>query len=117
MLAAFKLLPIVWRLASILALLGALGSAYAYVKHQGYVDGYAVARGECEAEKAAQEAANKKAFSDALRQLLDQVETIQQKQTEIDDALTGIDEAVAADPDGGVLCLTADGVRRLQAIR
>ena len=66
-----RALPLVWRLAAIAGLLVALGGSlwgvYAYVKHQGYVEGYSDASAKCEAEKRAMEEANRKAISDAKR--------------------------------------------------
>jgi hypothetical protein len=102
----------------IVAMLGtALGGLYAFVRHQGYEAGRADAEATCAREKAAQEEANRRAIADALDALLVAVDGINQKQTEIDDVLAGIDEAVAADPDGAVVCLDADSVRRLGTIR
>ncbi len=120
MLTAFRALPLLWRVASVAAvlfgLLGALAGTYAYIRHQGYVDGYAVARQECEREKAAQEAANKAAIDKVREQLERAVQEIQMKDAQIDDYIKVLDLAADKDPDGAGLCLGADSVQRLNAI-
>lgn len=117
----FRALPLLWRLVTVLGglglVLGAVGSLYAYVRHQGYADGYGIASAECEKEKAAQEAANTKAIQEATDVLRRAAANLNLKTLELDDAIEQIDAAAAADPDGATPCLPADSVQRLQTIR
>lgn len=117
----FRALPLLWRIVTILGIVAALGGSawglYAYVKHQGYVDGYADATARCEAEKKAMEAANKQAVADAAKELFRAADALSLRSLELDDALKAIDEATAADPLGGTQCLDARGLRALNSIR
>ncbi len=116
-LGLLRALPWVWRLASVAMLLAALGAAYAYVRHQGYVAGFAEATARCAAEKAAQEAANRKAISEAEKRLFEVADQLSLKDMELADAIDEIDVAAAAEPGAGDQCLPALSVRRLQTIR
>jgi len=88
-------------------------SAYA----QGQSAGREAARIDYEARMAAQEAANRKAVDIANRDLMRTADALSAKSQELDNVLQTIDQAAFADPDGGAMCLSADSVRRLNAIR
>lgn len=117
MLTALKALPLLWRLATVagvlIALSGTIWGIYAYVKHQGYVEGYSDASAKCEAEKRAMEEANRKAIADAEKKLLEAERELIEKETKIDDLLMAIDLAAEAEPGSGDICVSRDGVRRL----
>lgn len=117
---AWNAIPSGWRtgisIALVLGLLGVLGGAYAYVRHQGYEAGYSRAAAECEMEKAAQAEANRKAISEAEKRLLRNVDQLSLKNLELDDAIKSLSDAAAADPDGALECLGADSLRRLNQI-
>lgn len=121
MLAMFRALPLLARIATILGLVavlaGSVGGLYLAVRHAGYVDGYAKASAECEAEKAKQEAANRNAVDAANRRLMDLADQLALKELEVDDYVKAIDLATAADPHGGDACLDPVSVRRLNTIR
>lgn len=121
MLAAFRKLSLLWQLLSILGAIGAVGGAvwgvYAYVRHEGYVDGHAAATAKCEAEKEAQRKANEEAVDAATRVLLRLNEQLNTRTQELDDAREALEQAAIADPFGARECLGADSVRRLAPIR
>jgi uncharacterized membrane protein len=117
----FRALPLLWRLISILglvaALCGAVGGVYAYVRHQGYVDGYADAAAKCAADKRAMEEANRKAISDAEQKLDAARKQLELKDAQLDDYLKALDLAADQDADAARVCLNDDSVRRLDAIQ
>lgn len=117
----WSLLPTPWRLglavAGVAAIVGGLGAAYLYVRHQGYSNGFADARASCEVEAERQAEANRNAIREAEQRLYELADQLSLKDLELDDALADIDAAVAADPDGDLLCLDADSLQRLNAIR
>lgn len=121
MIAALRALPLAWRLITLAgvlaAVLGGVGALYAYVRHEGYVDGYQKAEAECEADKRRQELANRNAIDAANRRLVELADQLELKGLQLDDYVKAIDLATAEDPRGGDACLAADGVRRLNAIR
>jgi hypothetical protein len=110
-------IPTLWRVGLVLALLASLGGVYAYVRHQGYEAGYSRASAECEAARRAQEEANRKALREAEQRLLRQADELSIKNMEMDNAITALSEAAAADPDGGLDCLGLGGVLRLNQIQ
>lgn len=120
MLTALRALPLLWRLVTVLGVVAALGGSlwglHAYVRHQGYVAGYADASAKCEAEKRAMEEANRKAISEAERKLLEAEREITEKETKLDDLLKAIDLAADAEPDRDLLCLPHSSVRRLSKL-
>jgi len=79
--------------------------------------GFERARVQYEAQMAAQEAANREAIRRAETGLLKTADALASKSRELNDVLDTIDQAADADPDGGTMCLSADSVRRLDAIR
>ncbi|KFL25083.1 hypothetical protein JP74_21375 [Devosia sp. 17-2-E-8] len=97
-----------------LLLLGALVAA-AYV--HGRSAGFEKARVQYETLMAAQEAANREAIRRAETGLLKTADALATKSKELNDVLDTIDQAADADPDGGAMCLSADSVRRLNAVR
>lgn len=117
-------LPIEWRVGlavgGLLAILGGLGGAFAYVHHQahaeGYRDGYAKASTECAAERKAMEDANRKAISDAQKKLDDAEHQLMLKELQLDDYVKAEDLLADKAPDSGDICLSADRVQRLSAI-
>lgn len=117
----WSFIPASWRIglaiAGTLAVVGGLGATYVYVRHQGYSQGFAEARTVCAAEQAEQAEANRAAVRDAEQRLYELADQLSLKELELDDALADIDAAVAADPDGDLLCLDADSLQRLNAIR
>jgi hypothetical protein len=117
----FRALPLLWRLLTIAGVLaalgGALGGLYAHIRHTGYVDGFAVAAARCEADKRAQEAANRAAIDAAGRRLEDLKQQLQLKDLQLDDYLKALDLSADAGAGAGDLCLDDGGVRRLDAIR
>lgn len=116
----FKTLPLLWRLITILGLVaslaGAVGGVYAYVRHQGYVDGYADAAATCEAEKRAMEDANKKAIDEAAEKLAAAERELMEKEATLDDYIMLLDRDADEEPGSGELCLPVGSVRRLSAI-
>lgn len=117
MLALLKALPWVWRLGAAAALVGLLGGAVLYVRHQGYVAGYAAAQAQCEREKRAMEEANKRAIERAYELLEDALRKIELKEAQLDDIVKGIDQAALDEPGAGDECLSADIVRRLSTVQ
>lgn len=109
-------IPTLWRIGLVLAFLASLGGAYLYVRHQGYEAGYSRAEAECEADKAAQAEANRKAMRDAEKRLMAAADTLSLKHLELDDAIQSLSDAAAADPDGGLDCLSRDSLQRLNQI-
>jgi len=116
-----NLIPPAWRaglsIFFVLAVLGALAGAYAYVRHQAYSDGYSRAEAECEQEKAAQVAANRKAMQEAEKRLLAAADALSVKNMEMDNAIDALAAAAAADPNGTLECLGVDSLFRLNTIR
>lgn len=112
-----RALPLVWRLAAIAGLLvafgGSLWGVYAYVKHQGYVEGYSDASAKCEAEKRAMEEANRKAISDAEKKLLEAERELTDLEIKLEDYTNAIDLLADQGPDAGGICLFAPSMRRL----
>ncbi len=102
---------------ALLAILGALGGFAVYVRQLGYQDGFAAASKACEAEKRRIEDANSRAITEADRELMRSADRLSVQKMEFDHAVSGIDQASMADPDGALLCLGADSVQRLNAIR
>ena len=112
-----RALPLVWRLAAIAGLLvafgGSLWGVYAYVKHQGYVEGYSDASAKCEAEKRAMEEANRKAISDAEKKLIEAERELTDLEIKLEDYTNAIDLLADQGPDAGGICLFAPSMRRL----
>ncbi len=112
-----RALPLVWRLAAIAGLLVALGGSlwgvYAYVKHQGYVEGYSDASAKCEAEKRAMEEANRKAISDAEKKLIEAERELTDLEIKLEDYTNALDLLADQGPDAGGICLFAPSMRRL----
>jgi hypothetical protein len=121
MLALFRTLPLLTRLATVAGLVLAIGGSvwgvYAYVRHQGYVDGYTVARQQCEDEKQKQETANQNAMNAAAKRLTEALKLLAIKEVQLDDYLKALDLAADQEPGGGDACLDPDSVRRLSAIQ
>jgi hypothetical protein len=121
MFAALRALPLLYRLLTIAGIVAALGGSvwglYAYVKHEGYVDGYADATARCEAEKKAMEDANRAAIDAANKALMRAADAYSLKSLELDDALKSLDDAAVQDADAARQCLSAGSVRRLNAIQ
>lgn len=121
MLSGFRKLSLIGQLLSALGVLGvvigAACGAYAYVRHQGYVEGEAMALARCEAEKAAQRAANMQAIDAATRALVLINDQLNIRTQELDDAREALEQAAVADPLGARECLGAGSVQRLNAIR
>ena len=117
MLTALKALPLLWRLATVagvlIALSGTIWGIYAYVKHQGYVEGYSDASAKCEAEKRAMEEANRKAISDAEKKLIEAEQGITDLEIKLEDYTNAIDLLADQGPDAGGICLFAPSMRRL----
>jgi len=109
--------PLVLRLLGAVALLGALGGAYAYVRHQGYVDGYSVAHQHCEDDKAKMEKANQDAISKAADKLRQAEQELETKEGQIDDYQKIIDAAADASANAGRCGLDSDSVQRLSHIQ
>lgn len=108
----------VWAYGAIAVLvLGGLGGIATYIRHEGYRDGQAVGRAECEADKAAMARANQNAIDASNKQLLERADELIQKELQLDDYVKAIDLATARDPRAGDQCLDVDGVRRLNSIR
>jgi hypothetical protein len=101
------------RMGLIGGLMASLGGAYLYVRHQGYEAGYSRAEAECEAEKQAQREANEAAIREAEKDLFRAADALALQNMELEDAIAEIDAASQADPDGGILCLSAASVQRL----
>ncbi|MCF1740716.1 hypothetical protein [Paradevosia shaoguanensis] len=97
-----------------LFLLTALAAA-AYL--HGRSAGFEKARIQYETLMAVQEAANRDAIRRAETGLLKTADALATKSKELNDVLDTIDQAADADPDGLAMCLSADSVRRLNAVR
>lgn len=114
-----------WRLiASIVGVVTLLGGAWGYVekvKHDAYVAGhdagYSEAQAKCDREKAAQEAANRKAMEEATKALDALQQKLELKELQVDDVLKALDLAADQGPGAGDQCLDADSVRRLSAFQ
>jgi hypothetical protein len=121
MLAAFVQLRLLWQVLTILGALGAAGGLlswlYTSVRHQGFVEGEASARAECEAEKAAQRKANQDAIDAGNRRLIRLADELSTTEMETDHAVAAALAAAAADPTGDSECLPLGSVQRLQTIR
>lgn len=119
--ARLRALPLLWKVVTVVGMLSAAGGAvwgvYAYVRHEGYVEGFAKAEAECEAEQKKQEIANQNAISAANKRLIDLAEELTLQKLQVDDYVKAIDLATAADPDLSALCVDARGVQRLNRIR
>lgn len=108
--------------ALVLALLAGLavtmlGGVYLAVRQAGYEAGFDTASAACAAERLKLENANRAAIEAARRQLARAADDLALKSKELDDALDATDAATGEDPRGAELCLAADGLRRLNAIR
>lgn len=116
-----RALPLVWRLAAIAGLLVALGGSlwgvYAYVKHQGYVEGYSDASAKCEAEKRAMEEANRRAISDAEKKLLEAERELTDLEIKLEDYTNALDLLADQGPGASDICLYRSSVRRLETLR
>lgn len=114
-------IPATWRagitIALLLALVGGVGGAYLYIRHQAYQDGYSAASVACERQKVEQAEANRAAISEAEKNLREQAVALSRKNMEMDHAIEALAAAAAADPDGGLDCLGVDSLRRLNAIK
>lgn len=121
MIAALRALPLLWKVVTLATLLSAAGGAiwgvYAYVRHEGFVEGFAKAEAKCEAEQKKQEIANQNAIDAANKRLIDLAEELTLQKLQVDDYVKAIDLATAADPRGADQCLDARGVRRLNSVR
>lgn len=110
-----------WRvIVVVVGLLGLAGGAGAYiakVKHDAYAQGYADADAKCQREKAAQEAANRKAMEEATKALAALQQKLELKELQVDDVLKALDLAADAAPDAAACGLDADSVRRLSAFQ
>lgn len=113
-------LPLAWRLALagglLLAVIGGVGGLYLKIRHDAYQDGYQKARVECAAEKAAMDAANKKAIAEAEKKLAEAERELAEVELKLEDYINALDLLADADPDAGRCGLGAPSVRRLQAI-
>jgi hypothetical protein len=109
-----------WRvIAVVVGLLGLVSGGLAYVakiKHDAYAQGYDAAKAKCEAEKAAQEAANRKAMEEATKALDDLQQKLELKDIQLDDYLKAVDLAADAAPGASDQCLDAPSVLRLSRI-
>lgn len=114
-------IPATWRagitIALLLALVGSIGGAYLYIRHQAYQDGYSAAAAACERQKQEQADANRAVISEAEKNLRQQAEALSRKNMEMDHAIDALSAAAAADPNGLLECLGADSLRRLNTIR
>lgn len=117
LLFALKYWRVIASIVGVVALLGGAGLWIEKVKHDAYTQGYDKARAECEAEKAAQEAANRRAMEEATKALDTLNQKLELKELQVDDILKGIDLAADAAPDAGLCGLDVDGVRRLGTIQ
>lgn len=121
MLGALRALPLLWRVLTIVGGLSALTglgwAVYSHIRAEGYREGFAKAEAKCEDEQRKQALANQNAIDAANKRLLELAEELSLQKLQVDDYVKAIDLATAADPRGGDLCLDADSVRRLNAIR
>lgn len=110
-------IPAAWRawitIALVLAVVGTIGGAYLYVRHQAYQDGYGAASAACERQKQEQAEANRAAISEAEKNLREQAVALSRKNMEMDHAIEALSAAAAADPNGSLECLSVDSMRRL----
>ncbi|HWU19392.1 MAG TPA: hypothetical protein VN155_17050 [Devosia sp.] len=115
------MIPTAWRagisIALVLALVGAVGGAYLYIRHQAYQDGYSAASVACERQKQEQAQANRAAISEAEKRLLNAADELSLKNMELDNAIEALSAAADADPNGLLDCLGVGGVQRLNEIR
>lgn len=113
-------LPLIWRAAAVAVLVatvgGGLWSITAMIRADGYRDGFAQAEAECAAERQRLEIANRNAIDAANKRLLEMAEHLTLTELQLDDYVKAIDLATGADLGGAALCLTVDGVRRLNAL-
>ncbi len=113
----FAALPLLWRLAIIAGLLagllGTAGGLYAYVRQQGYDEGYRDRDTICVTERRAMEEANRKAISEAEKKLLETERELIEKETKLDDLLKALDLAADTGADSSDICLSVERVRRL----
>lgn len=113
-------LPLIWRAAAVAVLVatvgGGLWSIYAMIRADAWRDGFAAAEAECAAERRRIEIANRNAIDAANRRLIEMAEHLTLTELQLDDYVKAIDLATGADPGGAALCLTVDGVRRLNAL-
>jgi hypothetical protein len=110
-------LPIWAYAATAVIVLGGLGGAVAYIRHEGYRDGEAAATARCAEEQARAARANQNAIDAANKRLIERADELMQKELQLDDYVKAIDLATAQDPRAGDQCLDADSVRRLNSIR
>lgn len=93
----------------VLAGLGLLGGVAAWLDG----NGYARAKAECAIEAAQQEQAIAAARREIEQQWIRDADRISERRKELDDAVATVD----ATPAGDLVCLPADSVRALDAVR
>lgn len=101
----------------VVLIVGGVGTFLGWVHYQGYTSGFAKAQAQCEEAQRQQEAANQKAIDEAAKKLADAEQQLQLKGIQLDDVLKGIDLAADKAPDAGLCGLSADSLRRLNAIQ
>jgi uncharacterized membrane protein len=110
-------IPATWRagitIALLLALVGTIGGACLYIRHQAYQDGYSAAAAACERQKQEQAEANRAVVSEAEKNLRDQAVALSRKNMEMEHAIDALSAAAAADPNADLECLSVDSMRRL----
>ena len=116
LLFALKYWRVIASVVGVVALLGGAGLWVEKIKYDAYTQGYDKARAECEAEKAAQEAANRRAMEEATKALDALNQKLELKELQVGDVLKAIDLAADKGPGSTDQCLDADSVRRLSRI-
>lgn len=110
-------LPI-WAYAAIaIVLLGGLGGAVTYIRHEGYRDGEAAATARCAEQQAKLARENQNAINAANKQLVERADELVLKELQLDDYVKANDLLAAAEPGADVLCLPAGSVRRVNSVR
>lgn len=112
-----KLIPLSWKIGAVLALLGGLWGAYAWIRADAYHDGFAAAEAVCVEQKAEQAEANRNAATRAFKQLESAAVKLHELDKELADAQEKLDAAANADPDANACGIGVDSVRRLNAVR
>jgi hypothetical protein len=113
LLSALKYWRVIAVVVGLLGLVGGAGVCIAKIKNDAYAQGYDAAKAACEAEKAAQEAANRKAMEEATKALDALQQKLELKDIQLDDYLKAVDLAADQGPGAADQCLDADSVRRL----
>jgi hypothetical protein len=113
----WNLIPAPFRVGIIVAVLTAAVGFYFVARQQAYSEGYGKAQIECTAEKQAQAAANAKVATDAEKRLFEAADTLSIRNMELDDAIDSLSAAAVARPGSDIVCLDADSLRNLNAIR